>query len=604
MKKYFFLLLNCCSLYAIAQVSQVLPIKPSPLDTLNISYNPSLPAAKLKGDAVIFARITCYLQDGSIKKWNKNLIAEKGQLSTHLLLPAFAASFKVEFYTLNKEDELAAKSLLVYQKDQQKPVKGAYLDAFFSNKVDSLFQLEISGYPHHYYAYARYINVVSMIKDPEAGQLQIKNLLANLDKELQKKPLLKNDLGWIAAQCIGQAKTGNLKLGKSYLLELFKHYPLAPETAFAFSIYNYENYKATRQSIEADVEAQLKMIFLNYPEAAICADTNVFEYLRKDKSIPTTAFENVIYPLLTKDQLAYYALGNLPELYISRNEKLDTAKQLLHAAIQRFQEGTIQHQYRLNNEHYQLYVPIFLKSLAQIDMLKKDFQQAISHLTAAMQLIVGHSAEGNFLPELLQQRAKAYEAMGNLNLAFADQQKRYLNGEIAAAQEMERLFPFCTTKTANFADFLNGLKTKKGIPGNGKKELAFNFTGTDLQGNKISLAELKGKIVVLNAWGIGCGPCIAEMPELNQLVQAYANRKDVVFLAITGDETEKLIPFLKSKKFDYKVINQVANLNEVFNTNVLPVHMVIGKDGEVLNRSIGARADIAQYLKSIIDINL
>jgi hypothetical protein len=52
------------------------------------------------------------------------------------------------------------------------------------------------------------------------------------------------------------------------------------------------------------------------------------------------------------------------------------------------------------------------------------------------------------------------------------------------------------------------------------------------------------------------------------------------------------------------VVNGVSNLSEKFNTNALPVHMVIGKDGGIVSRSIGARADIKEYLQQVIDSTL
>lgn len=602
MKQYIFLLCCAFALRSVAQVGQVLPLRPSVGDAISLSYDQTTPSAKLKTQLPIYARVTRYLQDGSVQKQHYVLSGTNGKLNTSFVLPSQTASFKVDFYTLNKDDEAAAANRLVYEKNGANPVKGAYLDSFFSNKVDSLFQLELAGHPDNYYAYARMMNVVSMIKDPENGKAQINGALKDLERLAVQNPKIKTDVGLIAAMCVGLAKTGRLKDAKAYLLQLFEQHPNMAETAFAFSIYNYESYKANNLQIEEDVRAKLKNIYIGFPDAAICADANVFEYLRADSSISTSAFEKVLLPMLATDKLPYYALGNLPELYISRNEKLDTAKQLLLNAIKRFQEGTIQHQFRLNNGHYQMYVSNLLMDLAKVNGLQKDFQDAVVNLSAAMQVIAGHSAEGNFMPAMLRQRAKAFEALGQLNLAFEDYKRLCLNGEADAAKDLERLYPLCIVKEQTFSGFLAALKAKGKQPA--AQSLAINFRGTDMQGNMISLSDFRGKIVVINVWGIGCGPCIAEMPELNKLVKDYTNRKEVVFLAITADRKEDLLQFFKHKKFAYKTINGVANITETFNTNALPVHLVIGKNGEVINRSIGAREDIKSYLKAVIDANL
>jgi len=109
---------------------------------------------------------------------------------------------------------------------------------------------------------------------------------------------------------------------------------------------------------------------------------------------------------------------------------------------------------------------------------------------------------------------------------------------------------------------------------------------------------------VMNIWGTGCGPCVAEMPLLNELVKQYSTNPNIVFLAIAGDNTERLNKFLKLHEFDYQVLNNAVNLNEKFDLNGMPVHLVIGKNGEIISRSIGARDDIKNYLERLIADNL
>jgi thiol-disulfide isomerase/thioredoxin len=407
----------------------------------------------------------------------------------------------------------------------------------------------------------------------------------------------------LVALCLANAKIGNLAIAKQSLFSLFDGYPIAEETAFAFSIYNYEYYKASGKQIEKDVRASVKKIFINYPKAAICKDANVFEYLRNDPEISTLAFEKVIKPQFATGQISYYALGNLPELYIERKEQLDSAKKMLILSIERFQTGEIQHQYLLNNGHYQMYVPFLLFDIAKINSLQGDQQSAITNTSAAMQILTGSNVEGNFLPLMLSLRAAAYTKLGNFNLALEDYKKLYLNGNTGVLDSMQRLFPLCDVKQATFATFVAFLKSKSGVK-NEKQNLLSNFVGTDLKGNQVSLNDLKGKIVVLNVWGIGCGPCIAEMPVLNELVKMYKDNNNVKFIAVTADQKKDLLAFFKHRTFDYRVLSNVAHITETFNTNALPVHMVIGKSGEIINRSIGSREDIKSYLKGIIDANL
>lgn len=600
-KKFLLLALVVISFLNIkAQISQVLPLKPTASSYIDLAYDANLSTARLNKNEDIFARIINYLQDGSIEKFHKQLTNDHGKFTTTIKLPPLTASFKIEFYTLNKDDENATQSLLVYENNGTKPVKSAYLEAFFSSKVDSLFKLEYKNHPTNYLAFARYMNIIGMIKDPTSGKEQIKTLLQTLDPVIKKD---RKTADLLTALCVGNAKIGELALAKGFLFELFDNYPLSAETAFSFSIYNYEYYKSSSKQIEDDVKAKLKVIFINSPKAAICKDTNVFGYLKSDLTISTAAFENVMETLYEKHQVPYYALNNLPELYIERKEKLDVAKSLLHDAVESYQKGTIQHGYRLNNGHYQMYVPFFYYDLAKIYALQNDVPSAISNASAAIQILTGSNMEGNFLPPMLKFRAMTFTKLGNYNLALADYQKAYQNGDVQVLDSLKKFFPLVNTKLKSFDEYLKSLKplAQKDVLA---KDLLPNFKGTDLKGNVISLTDLKGKIVVLNVWGIGCGPCIAEMPILNELVKDFKDKPEVVFIAVTGDQKNDLIKFFKTRSFDYKVLANVQQITETFNTNALPVHMIIGRKGEILNRSIGARDDIKAYLKGVIETNL
>ncbi|SHN12673.1 TlpA family protein disulfide reductase [Mucilaginibacter sp. OK098] len=588
-------------LAASAQVSTIRPEKPSATDTISLTYNCSDTAAELNGKETIYARITTFLRDGSIEKFHLAMTGAGNKLTQQFKLPENAASFKVEFYTLNKDDDKAGFNRLVYDAGHQKEVEGAYLGAMFDDNPDSVFQKEMANYPDNYLAYAKFINIVSMIKEHDAAQIQINGLLKKLDASA--KLINEPGAGLLAALCIGNAKTGNLIEGKKYLHELFNRFPINEETSFAFSIYNYEYYKLSRKDVEDDVRAKLKELFIAYPTAPVSQDANVFQFIKDDKSISVGVFEKVLKPLYNNDKVGYHALTNLPELYIERNQKLDSAKIILDKAIGLFQDGAINHQYRLNNNHYQQYVPIMYLDLAKLNMLRKNYQAAITNSSAAINILSGGGAEGNFMPLLLQLRANAYRNAGNLNLAMEDYKKLYKTGDTTALDSMKTLFPMCNLKQKIFAEFVASLKSS-GAKSAPNADLAPDFAATDLKGNTVHMSDFKGKLVVMNIWGIGCGPCIAEMPELNKLVKQYTNHPNVVFIALSADKTESLLKFFKSRQFEYRVLNNANNIGDKFNTNALPVHIVIGKNGEIISRSIGARANIKDYLQQVINANL
>lgn len=76
----------------------------------------------------------------------------------------------------------------------------------------------------------------------------------------------------------------------------------------------------------------------------------------------------------------------------------------------------------------------------------------------------------------------------------------------------------------------------------------------DMQGNTIDSNFIKGKHVFVKCWFIKCIPCVAEMPELNKIVNKMKDRKDIVFLSFAFDKRDSLKVFLEKTDFKYKVL--------------------------------------------------
>ena len=108
------------------------------------------------------------------------------------------------------------------------------------------------------------------------------------------------------------------------------------------------------------------------------------------------------------------------------------------------------------------------------------------------------------------------------------------------------------------------------------------FSSMDMNGNRISVSDFKGKVVVLKFWFVGCKPCIIEFPELNELVEEYES-KDVVFLGITFDPKENVSSFFEKtgKRFDYRILPDNMDVIKEYGVKSYPTHMVIDKEGIV-----------------------
>ncbi|WP_264554201.1 TlpA family protein disulfide reductase [Flavobacterium sp. N2038] len=109
-----------------------------------------------------------------------------------------------------------------------------------------------------------------------------------------------------------------------------------------------------------------------------------------------------------------------------------------------------------------------------------------------------------------------------------------------------------------------------------------SFSFKDLDGNLVTNESMKGKIIVIKCWYIHCTPCIREFPQVNKLVSAYKDRKDILFVSLAEDSPEQLKTFLARKPLSYSVIpNMKDYMNEALQLNSFPTHFILNKEGMI-----------------------
>ena len=72
---------------------------------------------------------------------------------------------------------------------------------------------------------------------------------------------------------------------------------------------------------------------------------------------------------------------------------------------------------------------------------------------------------------------------------------------------------------------------------------AFDFVATTIEGKRISLEDLRGKVVVMNFWATWCPPCMREMPAVEQLASRYKN-KGLVVISVNVEDAATAREFL------------------------------------------------------------
>jgi tetratricopeptide (TPR) repeat protein len=76
-----------------------------------------------------------------------------------------------------------------------------------------------------------------------------------------------------------------------------------------------------------------------------------------------------------------------------------------------------------------------------------------------------------------------------------------------------------------------------------------------IDGKRVSLESLKGKVVAINFWGIWCGWCVQELPDYQKLFEKYKDDPDIVILTIDNDKIpDDVSPWMKEKKYNFPVL--------------------------------------------------
>ena len=137
--------------------------------------------------------------------------------------------------------------------------------------------------------------------------------------------------------------------------------------------------------------------------------------------------------------------------------------------------------------------------------------------------------------------------------------------------------------------FSNPASTRPAGPGGLAGEPAPVVTLRDATGKPASLAQYRGKVVVMNLWATWCPPCRAEMPELQRFAAAYGTRGVAVVGVNQGESPERARAFAQSLHINFPIwIDDRQQYGRIFTALGLPTTVVVGRNGVVVRGFDGA----------------
>jgi thiol-disulfide isomerase/thioredoxin len=132
-----------------------------------------------------------------------------------------------------------------------------------------------------------------------------------------------------------------------------------------------------------------------------------------------------------------------------------------------------------------------------------------------------------------------------------------------------------------------------------------SVTLTDLKGDKVSINDLKGKVVIVDFWATWCGPCKASFPAMQKAVTKYSTDENVKFVFVNTwervDNKEKnASDFITSNKYTFDVwMDKENQLVEKFKVDGIPTKFVIDKEGNIRFKSVGFNGSDEKLLSEI-----
>lgn len=152
----------------------------------------------------------------------------------------------------------------------------------------------------------------------------------------------------------------------------------------------------------------------------------------------------------------------------------------------------------------------------------------------------------------------------------------------------------------------NGNLEKNNIEEEKIVEKAKDFSVTNQDGQIVKLSDYFGSPIVVNFWATWCSPCKSELPAFEELSKEYDGKVKFMMVNLTDgyqETVENVKEFVNVNNYTFPVFFDTEySASSAYQTNYIPETIFIDKDGNMVNKHIGAmnKETLKKYIDTLI----
>lgn len=158
-------------------------------------------------------------------------------------------------------------------------------------------------------------------------------------------------------------------------------------------------------------------------------------------------------------------------------------------------------------------------------------------------------------------------------------------------------------RNENNQDIENNVMTSDEGPITDGDVKSFTLKSTD--GKDVSLADYRGKVVLVDFWATWCPPCRKGIPDLIELQKQYGDKFVVIGISLDREKTLKdVVPFVESYKINYPVVYGTDEVvNHFGGVEAIPTAFMLDQNGKVVSKHVGLqpKSVIEEEIKALIN---